>query len=463
MRRALLAAVAILAAVLLQVTLLNNVPFPGGAGPDLVLVVVVALALTSGARDGAIIGFAAGLALDIAPPASNLLGQSALVFCLVGYGSGRMRVVLERSAWLPVVGVAVGAAAGEALYALVGLIFGDPDVTWQAVRQVLPAAVFYDLLISPFVLYAVAWLGGHARWGSDTAPAGLLTGRELAAAGGGVLAGVAAASGAVRDTGTGRQPRLRAAGHRTDGWIGARREQPGQPAGAWLDQRRPPRLRLRDGVAGSANASQASKPARPQATVHLRLGASRRRDGAIAARRHLAGAGPGAAFDGRATNWASRPARLRGGALSGGPSALGRGQPRKQRQPRLKLGSKRGRDRPGGGGMLSALRWPGRAGRRRQMGKGSFATGSAVRAGTAGAGRSAAAPRFRSSARARKPAAAPRTSAPRFRRPKARWQRAGRRLGFGGSRGGGSRGAGPGLRTRSWRRRFSRAGKGGWR
>jgi rod shape-determining protein MreD len=456
MRRALLAAVAILAAVLLQVTLLNNVPFPGGAGPDLVLVVVVALALTSGPRDGAIIGFAAGLALDIAPPASNLLGQSALVFCLVGYGCGRLRVVLERSAWLPLAAVAVGAAAGEALYALVGLIFGDPDITWQAVRQVLPAAVFYDVLISPFVLYAVAWLGGHARWGSDTAPAGLLTGRELAAAGGGVLAGVAAASGAVRDTGAGRSPRLRAAGHRTDGWIGTRRERSGQPAGAWLDQRRPPRLRLRGGVAGSATASQAAKPARPQAAVHLRLGTSRRRDGAIVARRHLAGAGPGAAFDGRATNWASRPARLRGGALSGGPSALGQGQPRKQRQPRLKLGSKRGRD---GRGMFSALRWPGRSGRRRQMGKGSFASGSAVRAGTAGTSHSAAAPRFRSSARARKPAAALRTSAPRFRRPKkARWQRAGRRLGFGGSRG-----AGPGMATRSWRRRFSRLGKGGWR
>ena len=448
MRRILLATVAILAAVLIQVTVLNNVAFPGGAGPNLVLVTVVALALATSPRDGAIIGFAAGLALDIAPPASGLLGQSALVFCLVGYGCGRLRMALERSALLPLAGVAFGVAAGEALYALTGVIFGDLDVSWQAVRQVLPAAVFYDLLISPFVLYAVALAGGYARWGTGSAPAGLLTGRELAA--------TDPAWGAVRDTGAGRSPRLRAAaGHRTDGWIGTRREQSGQPAGAWLDQRRPPRLRLRGGVAGSATASQAAKPARPQATVHLRLGTSRRRDGAIVARRHLAGAGPGAAFDGRATNWASRPARLRGGALSGGPSALGQVQTRKQRQPRLKLGSKRGRD--GRGGMFSALRWPGRPSRRRQMGKGSFASGSGVRGGTGGAGRSAAAPRFRSSSRARKPAAA-RTSAPRFRQPKARWQRAGRRFGSGGSRG-----AGPGLRTRSWRRRFSRLGKGGWR
>ena len=457
MRRALLAAAAILAAVLIQVTVLNNVAFPGGAGPDLVLVVVVAMALASGPRDGAIIGFTAGLALDIAPPASNLLGQSALVFCLVGYGCGRMRGTLERSAWLPLAGVAVGAAAGEVLYALVGLIFGDPDVTWQAVRQVLPAAVFYDLLISPFVLYAVAWLGGYARWGPDTA--GMLTGRELAAAGGGMLAGVTAASGAVRDTGAGRSPRLRAAaGHRADGWIGGRRERTGQPAGAWLDQRRPPRLRLRDGVAGSAAAGQAAKPARPLTTVHLRLGTPRRRDGTIVARRHLAGAGPGAAFDGRAPSWAGRSARLRSGALSGGPSALGQGRPRKPRQPRLKLGSKRGRAGSRGAGRFAALWRPARAARRRQMGRGSFANGTGIRAGTGTAGRGTAAPRFRSSGRARKPAAAPRTSAPRFRRPRERWQRAGRRLGFGGSRG-----AGPGPRTRTWRRRFSRLGKGGWR
>src|SRR5215468_3133008 len=210
MRRALLATVAVLAAIVLQVTVLNNLPFPGGSQPDLVLVVVVAMALASGPLEGAVIGFAAGLALDIAPPASGLVGQSALVFCLVGYGCGRLRGPLERSAWLPVAGVALGAAAGEALYALVGLIFGDPDVSWQAARQVLPAAVTYDLLISPFVFYAVAWLGGYARR-ADTAPAGLLTGRELASAGAGLVPGVAAAHGAVRDTGSGRSPRIRAA------------------------------------------------------------------------------------------------------------------------------------------------------------------------------------------------------------------------------------------------------------
>ena len=452
MRRILLATAAILAAVLIQVTVLNNVPFPGGAGPDLVLVAVVAMALAAGPRDGAIIGFAAGLALDIAPPASGLLGQSALVFCLVGYGCGRLRLALERSAWLPLAGVALGAVAGEALYALTGLIFGDPDITWQAVRQVLPAAVFYDLLISPFVLYAVALAGAYARWGTDSAPAGLLTGRELAAAGAGLLAG--GAGGAVRDTGAGRSPRLRAAaGHRTDGWIGGSRDQPGQRTGPWVDRPRPLRLRLRGGTAGSAVAGQPAngKPARPLATVNLRLGTPRRRDGAVVARRYLAGAAPGAAFENGSRNWSSRSTRLRGSALTGGPSALGQAPGRKQRQPRLKLGSKRRRDGVAGGSRFGIAIWPGGRSRRRRMGRGSFASGSLARNGGATA-RAAAAPKFRS--RSRKPAAAPHTAAPRFRRP-ARWKRAGRALG--------SRGAGAKLRAPRWRRRFSRLGKGGWR
>jgi rod shape-determining protein MreD len=451
-RRTLLATVAILATVLIQVTVLNNVPFPGGAGPNLVLVAVVAMALAAGPRDGAIIGFAAGLALDIAPPASGLLGQSALVFCLVGYGCGRLRLALERSAWLPLAGVALGAVAGEALYALTGLIFGDPDVTWQAVRQVLPAAVFYDLLISPFVLYAVALAGAYARWGTDNAPAGLLTGRELAGSGAGLLPG--GAGGAVRDTGAGRSPRLRAAaGYRADGWIGGGRDQPGQRTGPWVDRPRAPRLRLRGGTAGSAVAGQPAngKPARPLATVNLRLGTPRRRDGAVVARRYLAGATPGAAFDSRAPSVSGRSARLRGGALSGGPSALGQAPGRKQRQPRLKLGSKRRGD-GAVGGRFGIARWPGGSSRRRRMGRGSFASGSLARNGGS-AGRAAAAPKFR--ARSRKPAAALRTASPRFRRPNARWKRAGRTLGSGG--------AGARLRAPRWRRKFSRPGKGGWR
>jgi rod shape-determining protein MreD len=437
-RRVLLATAAVLAAILLQVTVLNNLPLPGGA-PDLVLVVVVAMALASGPLEGAVIGFAAGLAVDIAPPASHLVGQSALAFCLAGYGCGRLRGTLERSAWLPVTAVAAGAAAGEALYALVGLTFGDPDITLQSVRQVLPYVVIYDVLICPFVLYAVARLGGYAQWGGGAAPAGLLTGRELRLSGAGLL-GLAGAGGAVRDTGTGRSPRLRpSAAHRADAWISAGRGQPGG-AGARVDRPRPLRLRLGGGVAGSAAGGQRAqaRPTRLLPAVGLRLAAPRRRDGVIATRLGVACAAFSA---GRAAAQGGRSARLRGASLSGGPSALRFSRPRrfalpppsgqpgraaKPRTARLRLG-RRHRDAVVGGGRLASGTWSGGASRGGQMRPGSG---------------SGATPRFRRpSARRQRSATRLRSAGPKFRRPRTRrwwpaaWRRGGKPImGRGGKR-----------------------------
>jgi len=66
MRRFLMSAVLLAAAVIVQLTTINGLRLPGGGVPDLVLVVVAALGLASGPAPGAIAGFAAGLALLIA-------------------------------------------------------------------------------------------------------------------------------------------------------------------------------------------------------------------------------------------------------------------------------------------------------------------------------------------------------------------------------------------------------------
>ncbi len=140
MRRVALSAALLLLAILIQLTTLNNVRLPRGAGPDLVLVLVVALALTGGPLEGMLGGFCAGLALDVAPPATHLVGQYALVFCLVGYAAGRVGSKLDESAWVPIGVVAVGSAVGELLFALTGMIFGNLDITWSTVGQACPAS-----------------------------------------------------------------------------------------------------------------------------------------------------------------------------------------------------------------------------------------------------------------------------------------------------------------------------------
>src|SRR5215470_16525266 len=215
-----------MAALLLQLTLVDRLPTPGGP-PDLVLLVTVALGLTCGPTTGLLTGFWAGLALDIAPPASALIGGRALVFCLIGYCCGLLRPLASRSALTTLGVAAVAAATGEALYAAAGLMLGSPGITWPAIRAVLPASVLLDVLISPFLVYLVllAVASAHPEAESPLAgarpapararsPRGLIrpvSGRPLRLRPGPGEAGTAAAGGLAAPP-SARAPRLRLSG-----------------------------------------------------------------------------------------------------------------------------------------------------------------------------------------------------------------------------------------------------------
>jgi len=206
--RAVISVVVVAVTVVLQLTIVNRIAFPGGAGPDLVLLVVAALALAGGPMAGVLTGFLAGLALDVAPPGSHFTGQYALVFCLVGYFCGLLAddgsgdAEQGHTALFEIVVVAAGAVCGEALLALLGVMLSDPRVTWPAITNVLPAAVAYNVLLCPFVLYAVAAalrLGG-AR--GESRRAGWSPSQARTPASG-------ASQGAIRQLAGGNTPRLR--------------------------------------------------------------------------------------------------------------------------------------------------------------------------------------------------------------------------------------------------------------
>jgi rod shape-determining protein MreD len=173
-RKALAAAVlaaAIFLAVVAQLTVLNRLPLPGGAAPDLVLLLVTAVAVFTGPVTGAVTGFAGGLALDVAPPSIHYAGEYALVFCLAGYAAARVvRAIWDRAGERDTVMVftvmAVAAAAGEAGKAALGMLLSDPDVTTATASRVLPAAILYDLLLSPLVFWLVARVTGGAALGA---------------------------------------------------------------------------------------------------------------------------------------------------------------------------------------------------------------------------------------------------------------------------------------------------------
>lgn len=166
MGRALLTAAIIGCALLGQVVLVNTVPLPGGAGPDLTLLAVVGLGLARGAQSGAVIGFCAGLAADVVPPAHHALGQYALAFCLAGFAAGRLA---ERgAARLPAVTVCVTAA--PLLAAGVGALLDDPRADWPVVAAAWPWTALYGLLAAPLVVWTVSVATGERRDRTEPLP-----------------------------------------------------------------------------------------------------------------------------------------------------------------------------------------------------------------------------------------------------------------------------------------------------
>ncbi|HVQ87686.1 MAG TPA: rod shape-determining protein MreD [Actinomycetes bacterium] len=152
--RILLTVLLFLTAAVLQVTVINPLPLPGD-GPDLVLLVLIGLAIVSGPTAGAVMGFGAGLLVDLMPPSADEVGRWALVFCLVGYLAGQARMDSRRSAVVIVAVVAALSAFAVVAFTAIGLLFSDVRITAELFTSSLIATVLYDLLLAPFVIPAV--------------------------------------------------------------------------------------------------------------------------------------------------------------------------------------------------------------------------------------------------------------------------------------------------------------------
>jgi rod shape-determining protein MreD len=144
-------ALLLLVAAVVQSVVLSRIPLPG-ATPDLVLLVVVAVALTQGPTTGCVVGFAGGLLLDVVPPADSQVGRWALVLALVGWFAGRAEDAAATSVLVPVLVVGLASAGAVLGYAAVGFILNDPRVDLNALVRALPTAVLYDVMLAPFLM-----------------------------------------------------------------------------------------------------------------------------------------------------------------------------------------------------------------------------------------------------------------------------------------------------------------------
>jgi len=149
--RALAAALAVGLALVLQVSLFPHLAWHGIV-PNLCLLVVVGAALTRGPQFAAILGLAAGVLLDLAPPADHVAGRWALALVIVGYVAGRVRQDVRPTATAVVVTVAASSFVGTSVFALSGLLLRDPVLSVPDLLQVILVAVVWDIMLTPFVL-----------------------------------------------------------------------------------------------------------------------------------------------------------------------------------------------------------------------------------------------------------------------------------------------------------------------
>ena len=141
--------------LVLHLTVLDHLRV-GGAAPDVMLLLAIAGGVVGGPQLGALLGFAAGLTLDLF--LETPLGLSALVFCLVGYAVGNIQGgVLRASWWIPVVTALAASVAGELVYALVATVVGQPHLVTLHLLVIAAVVGLFNAIAAPVALRLVRW------------------------------------------------------------------------------------------------------------------------------------------------------------------------------------------------------------------------------------------------------------------------------------------------------------------
>ncbi|MDQ4027790.1 MAG: rod shape-determining protein MreD [Actinomycetota bacterium] len=128
-----------------------------GVIPQVLLVVILSLAFTDGERVGVVAGFFGGLLIDLRlEDPSALMGLTALIYTIVGYGVGSVRrFTTSESVWMPVFVVAIASAIVEASYAGLSIILGQQWVSLAFTAKAAGLVVLYNTLLTPFIFPVV--------------------------------------------------------------------------------------------------------------------------------------------------------------------------------------------------------------------------------------------------------------------------------------------------------------------
>ena len=158
-------AVARVALVLLTAAVLEQGLFSvvriHGVAPDVLLLVAVSAGIAAGPDLGALVGFFAGLTLDLLVPTP--MGVAALAYCLAGYAVGLLHGTSVRtSRWQGPVLAALGSAVGVTLYVLVLRMVGRAGLFNTHLVAVVVVVSLVNAVLSPWSIRLMRWALGDS-------------------------------------------------------------------------------------------------------------------------------------------------------------------------------------------------------------------------------------------------------------------------------------------------------------
>ena len=137
----------VITGLLLQSTVFSQIRLLG-VMPELMYLVVVVVAVLEGPREGAIVGFAAGMAQDFLIPGPK--GATALTLTLLGYTMGLARdYVASPSPLLPTMLVAAGTAAGVAFHEITTFLVGQTNPGFGQDLKIIIFSGIYGGVLTP--------------------------------------------------------------------------------------------------------------------------------------------------------------------------------------------------------------------------------------------------------------------------------------------------------------------------
>jgi rod shape-determining protein MreD len=153
----------VIAALAVQTSVATDVR-PFHAAADVMVLVAVCGGFVAGPQQGALVGFVTGLAYDLV--LHTPFGLSALTYALAAYTCGYLQAgVAAARWWLAALAVGAASAGAEALYALLGTVFGLEDALTLHLLTIVAVVGVVNVLLAPLGLFVMRWAlhGGDHR------------------------------------------------------------------------------------------------------------------------------------------------------------------------------------------------------------------------------------------------------------------------------------------------------------